>query len=796
MVYMVDKSIFEDTPFSLRNEKYVNQYYLKYDSVEAREYQVSLATKALSESSVIALPTGTGKTIISLLATAERIREYEDSKVLFLAPLKPLVKQQAESFREHLDVRDSKIKVFTGDVRPEKREQLWDDTKIVFATPQVIENDIISNRISLDSVSYTVFDECHRATGNYSYTFIAEEYWDSAKNPLVTGLSASPGSNKSNILEICQNLGATNLEVLSEDDDILQEHLHETTVSGEFIDLPDEFSEVKNIIDSKFRECTENLKENGYLSTVNPSYKQLLHGCRNSIQKDIDNGNESAGYSAMSVHAEAIKLYELQEIIAKRGLTEVKEKIDEWREEVQSSSDSSKALQRVVSDSEIEKVYSIASGFSETHPKLKRLRVLLAECLMDGGNAIVFCEYIDSVHKIVDFLSDSNMSAYAFVGQEGMTRKEQQQVLDNFRKGEFDVLVSTKVAEEGLDLPQVSRIIEYHPVASGLRKVQRAGRTGRDSSGEVFILVNSDTLEEGLYYASMNNKSQMEDSLKELKKMRSDILEELRENQDYLREHGVTKDTSEEEEEESEQIELTDVETTDTGSDKSIDTSSVTDSDSVKVIIDSREMNSSIGRQLHKLESVAVEMEQLDVGDYILGSECAAERKSIEDFLDTLTGGDRSLFEQLGDLATSYEKPILLLEGDKSKLYSGRVHKNAINGAIASIQFDFGVNVVYTDSEEDTVNWIQLIAEREQDDSDTEVQAHGTKSTQTVEDQQEYIVSSFEGIGPKTAKKLLQQFTSIEDIITASAEELQETETVGPSTAEYIRDIVETEYKT
>lgn len=791
---MVDESIFDETPFSLRNEKYINQYYLKYDSVEAREYQISLATKALDESSVIALPTGTGKTIISLLATAERVRQYEDSKVLFLAPLKPLVKQQAESFREHLDIPNSKIKVFTGDVRPQEREQLWDETKIVFATPQVIENDIISNRISLESVCYTVFDECHRATGDYSYTFIAEEYWNSANNPLVTGLSASPGSNKSKILNICQNLGATNLEVLSEEDDVLQEHLHETTVSGEFIDLPDEFIEAKNIIDSKFRDCTENLKENGYLSTVNPGYKQLLHGCRNSIQKDIENGNESDGYSAMSVYAEAIKLYELQEIIAKRGLTEVGEKIEEWREDVKSSSDSSKALQRVVSDSEIEKVYTMAVNFSGVHPKLKKLRVLLAESLMDGGNAIVFCEYVESVHRIVEFLEESNISAYAFVGQKGMTRKEQQNVLDKFRKGEFDVLVSTKVAEEGLDLPQVNRIIEYHPVASGLRKVQRAGRTGRDSSGEVFVLVNSDTMEEGLYYASLNNKSKMEDSLKELKKMRSDILDELRENQEYLRKHGVTKDEdTDDDPDNSKQVELTEIDPKE-GEDKSVDTDVVDSSDSVHVIIDSREMNSSIGRQLHKSDSITVDMDQLDVGDYILGPDCAAERKSISDFLNTLTGGDRSLFEQLGDLANSYQKPILLLEGDSSQLYSGRVHKNAINGALASIQFDFGVNIVYTDSEDDTVNWIELIAEREQDDSESEVQAHGTKSTQTIKDQQEYIVSSFEGVGSKTAKKLLNQFNTIEDIINASSEDLQETDTVGPSTAEYIREVVEEKY--
>lgn len=791
---MVDSKIFEDSVFSLRKDKYVSHYFLKYDKIQAREYQVQLADQCLQESSVVALPTGTGKTIISLLCAAERLREFENSKILFLAPLKPLAKQQAESFKEFLDINNEKIKVFTGDVRPAKREQLWDDLDVVFATPQVIENDIIADRISLEDVSYTVFDECHRAKGDYSYTFIAEEYWNTSNNPLVTGLSASPGTNKETILSICRNLGATNLEVLSKEDETLQKYLHETTIEGEFIDLPSEIIEVKETITAKYKDCTKQLKEWDYLSTINPSYKQLLHGCRSSIQEDV-NKDKSEAYKALSVHAEAIKLYELQEIIAKKGLSAVGEKIQSWKDEVESSSNSSKALSRLISDPKIKDIYDTAQSYSETHPKLKRLRVLLAETLMDGGNAIVFCEYLDSVHRVVEFLQDSNIDAEAFVGQEEMTQKEQETVLERFRQNDFSVLVATKVAEEGLDLPQVDKIIEYHPVQSGLRKVQRSGRTGRDSSGTVYILVNSDTMEEGLYYASKRNKSKMEDSLSQLKEMRTDILDELRENQDYLREHGVTieKDSSDQPEQDTKQMELSDVSS---GEDKSISTDPIEETTENTIIIDSREMNSSIGRKLHKTDSINVEMEQLDVGDYIVGPDCAVERKSITDFIDTLTGGDRSLFEQLKDLSMSYEKPILLLEGDKSELYSGRrVHKNAVNGAIMSLQLDFGITVMYTDSESDTVNWLQLIANREQDDSDSQVQAHGNKSTNTVSDQQEYIVSSFEGIGTKTAQNLLNHFGTIEKIMTAEADKLQQVDKVGPKTAEYIRDIVEESYE-
>ena len=790
-----------ESPFKLREGDFIEHYLLKYDSIQAREYQVELTTSCLKESTVVALPTGTGKTIVSLLTAAERLHSI-GGRVLFLAPLKPLVQQQADSFKEHLDIKESEITVFTGDVRPAQREQLWDgDSKAIFATPQVIENDIVAGRISLEDVSHITFDECHRATGDYSYTFIAEEYWNMADNPLVTGLSASPGTNKDDIISICENIGATNLEVVSEEDESLQKHLFETTIRGEFITLPEDFKDAKTIIETKFRSCTEQLKEDGYLSTVNPRHNELRHGCRKKIQKDANAGDKSA-YASMSVYAEAVKLYELQKNLETKGLKAAGETISEWEEEAQSG-DASKALQRLARDNAIQNIRKLADSFDEPHPKLSKLRVLVAETLIDGGNLIIFAEYVDTVDEIVEFLTDSDISAKRFVGQSGMTRDEQQSRLDAFRRGDFDVLVATKVGEEGLDLPQVSRIIEYHPVSSGLREVQRAGRTGRAADGEVIILVNKDTMEEGMFYAAKKNKNKMRENLSELADMEDDIVMELQENQTVLQEHAKTltqyseeNDDSEAQDEPEGQLTLDDIEDSIevTEDVESIDTGDTFDSELVKIIVDSREMKSSIGRRLHKEPGIEVSLETLEVGDYILSNDCAAERKEVTDFLDTLTGGDRSLFEQLGDMVSAYDKPVLFLEGDTDELYSGRVHRNAINGALASLRLDFGVQIIETDSEEDTVEWMKLIAKREQDDSTSEVQAHGKKSTTTMTDQQEYIVSSFEDVGVKTARSLLDEFGTVEEIMSADSDELQEADGVGPKTASHIREVVTEEY--
>ncbi len=89
-----------------------------------------------------------GKTTVSLLVTAERL-DAVGGKSLMLAPTKPLVQQHAEFYREALELDDEDVVVFTGEVRPDDRAALWDDARIVIATPQVVENDLVGNRISL-----------------------------------------------------------------------------------------------------------------------------------------------------------------------------------------------------------------------------------------------------------------------------------------------------------------------------------------------------------------------------------------------------------------------------------------------------------------------------------------------------------------------------------------------------------------------------------------------------------------------------------------------------------------------
>ena len=159
-------------------------------TVEKRLFQMDLAAQALKASSLIVVPTGLGKTVIALMVLLARM---DKGRILFLAPTKPLVEQHA-SFLQRVLRDGDHVVMMTGESPPESRIQLWSRGRIVVSTPQVIENDLLSRRIDLADVSLIIFDEAHRAVGSYSYVYIADRYRREANNPLVLGITASPGS--------------------------------------------------------------------------------------------------------------------------------------------------------------------------------------------------------------------------------------------------------------------------------------------------------------------------------------------------------------------------------------------------------------------------------------------------------------------------------------------------------------------------------------------------------------------------------------------------------------------------
>ena len=845
-------------------EAFVDRPLVTPGLLERRDYQLELAEAATREHTLVCLPTGLGKTAVSLLVTAHRLQEY-GGKSLLLAPTKPLVEQHAAFYREGLTIPDEDVVVFTGEVSPDDRAALWDEAQVVIATPQVVENDLIGNRVSLAEVTHLTFDECHRATGDYAYNYIAERYHADAERPLVTGMSASPGGDKEAILRVCRNLGLREVEVMTEADADVDEHTYETAVDWQQIDLPEDVLEIRDELQAVVSSRLERLRELGLTRKSDPGLSEREIQKMQAKARQLMNNDDSSGYKAMSLLAEVRKIRTAVTYVETQSVESLRRYFERQRNAARSSG-ASKASQRFVSEPKVKEAMRRAEEYDDIHPKFRRARILLAETLgIEGGDrVIVFTESRDTAETLTEFLGN-HFDVEKFVGQsdtegsEGMTQTEQKDTLDRFRNGEFEVLVSTSVAEEGLDVPEVDLVLFYEPVPKGIRSIQRKGRTGRQREGRVVVLIANDTRDEAYYWMSRNEEKKMEEELRKLKNAAGDIEAELDAGEqagletfsaadaatgasganggssktDSASSSGAAAAGRQETTGESDAETDSDgqsglsafagngssgADTTggaagtaggtgaddttgsrdEEGADDERDGETVVataggEAGSIEVVVDQRELDSHIARDLSRREGVTTRLETLEVGDYVLSDRVVVERKSVEDFLDTLTGGDRSMFEQVGAAARHYARPVVVVEG--GDLYGRRnVHPNAIRGALASLAVDFGASVLRTSDTDDTADLLYTIARREQEDADRSVSVHGGKGARTLAEQQEYVVGSIAEVGPVTARSLLAHFGSVEAVMSADHEALLEVSGVGEVTADRIREVVGSEY--
>jgi Fanconi anemia group M protein len=835
---------------------------IKPDTVEQRLYQLNLAGEALKGSSLVVLPTGLGKTIIALFVIASRLQRF-GGKALILSPTKPLVDQHAAFFKKVMTLQEEEILAFTGSIAPVERERLWAQGKLIVSTPQVIENDLLTKRISLEDVSHITFDEAHRAVGNYAYTFIAEKYFESAKNPHILGITASPGSSDEKISEVCQALHVENVAVKTEKDRDVRPYVQEKEIEWLQVNLPAEMAEIRGYLEKIFDDRLAIVRNLGFSvgSGKYVSKKDLLL-LQKKLQGEIRIGGDPAIFSAMSVVAEMMKVNHAVEMVETQGLETLRKYLEKLDAEASSKS-ASKAAKRLTDDLYMRKALYRVKECDVEHPKLELSRKIVFEQLKENPDSrvIVFTNYRDTAEIVANALSGvSGIIPIRFVGQgsrhkdKGLTQKQQTEILDKFRAGEYNVLVATSVAEEGLDIPATDMVLFYEPIPSEIRSIQRKGRTGRQQKGRVIVLVTKGTRDEAYYWSSKNKEKRMlnsmhglesaltpkaskksaalsdfeglscvSDSEEALKEIENENWDET-EDGDSIRLADTRKNGEEEREknggnreinlerspEENREINL---EISPDESEKKVENekayadikerqktlvdfggSSGENSDSpLKIVIDHRETKSGVAKTLDRL-GMELNFAALEIGDYVVSDRLAVERKRTDDFASSLIDGKRNLFAQLSDLSRVYEKPVLIIEGED--LFTSRqINPNAIYGSLVSIAIDFGVSILYSRDEEETASILKILAKREQTENKREINPHGKKSASTLAEQQEYLISSISNIGPKAARNLLSYFGSVEAVMKADMEELKKVKQIGPKTAARIRELFESPYK-
>jgi Fanconi anemia group M protein len=190
-----------------------------------------------------------------------------------------------------------------------------------------------------------------------------------------------------------------------------------------------------------------------------------------------------------------------------------------------------------------------------------------------------------------------------------------------------------------------------------------------------------------------------------------------------------------------------------------------------KVFVDYREKNSLVPSELIHL-GLEIEFKELKIGDYIVNN-IAIERKTVSDFLSSMI--NKRLLNQLEELH-QYENKLLIIEGiEEQELYNDKeekqegIHSNSIRGFLLSISLKHKIPIIFSKNSQDTAKFIELIAKKKQVESSLNV----TKKSLNSSERMQFILEGFPGIGPKTAKRLLQEFKSLQGVFNANSNDIQ-----------------------
>ena len=751
---------------------YIKSDFVKPDSVERREYQVNIAQTAEKENTLVVLPTGLGKTVIALMLVAQQLKKGQ-GKILFLAPTKPLVLQHAQFMKQFLTVDEDSIVIFTGEVAPAKRKEMWKKGKIIVSTPQVIENDLLSKRLDLKDISFVIFDEAHHAVGEYSYVFVSEMYQKQRDDRLVLGMTASPGNDIGKILEVCKNLEINNIEIRTKYDPDVRPYVHDLKITWKEIPLPKDFAYTIQLLRKALSERLKLLKDVGVIesSSVSLINKKKLLAAQNLIQKEIRSRSKPPKilFKAASTQSEALKIHYALELLQTQGVNALKNYFQRMGKEALSK-DSTKASRNIMADNTIIEAVAYVKSLDIEHPKLQEIGKIVKQQLDEKRDSkiIIFTHYRDTSAYIVNLLKDvENARPVRFIGQavkdndKGLTQKQQATIIQQFKEGAYNVLIATSVAEEGLDIPSTDLVVFYEPVPSEIRLIQRRGRTARKMPGKVIILITKGTMDEGYYWASKRKEKRMKSELELLRSKLSKTFDDA----DSLQNRQL----------EVNQKTLQDYQKKDK---------------SVNIIVDQREYRSNVVRNL-AVKGASIEPQQLDVGDYVISTRIGVERKNVDDFLSSLTGG--KLFRQIAQLRDAYSRPLLVIEGE-GILTKRNISHNAIFGSFVSIIVDFGIPIFTTKDAMETADLLYVMAQREQREGEKSVAVRGEKTAMSMKERQQFVIEGLPNVSAVLAKRLLDYFGSVAAIVNASEDELQEVSGIGKNIATDIIELLQAQY--
>ena len=495
-----------------------------------REYQYSIVARALYHNTLVALPTGLGKTFIAATIMLNWFRWTIDTQIVFVAPTKPLVSQQVKACFEIAGIPRSATTMLTGGTLPGIRAEEWRSKRVFFMTPQTIVNDLKTGICDPKKIVLLVVDEAHRATGGYAYVEVVKFLNRFNSSFRVLALTATPGASIEAVQEVIDGLGISRIEIRTEESLDIRQYVHSRKVDTVLFENSEEMVMIMGLFSNALKPVLDKLNGmNAYWArdpcTLTP------YGCNQARIKwmSSDPGrNANIGVKAMvnTIFSVLASLAHGMELLKFHGIGPFFHKVLGFREG--DSEKGGKYRKQIVDCKDFQTMMSrvqlwINDPTFVGHPKLDYLQNIVLRHFVDAGEGfgasnpsstriMVFAHYRDSAEEIARVLkrNDPMVRPHVFVGQanskgsDGMDQKKQLEIINKFQDGTYNTLVATSIGEEGLDIGEVDLIICYDASASPIRMLQRMGRTGRKRAGNIVVLLMKGKEEENFIKAKDN----------------------------------------------------------------------------------------------------------------------------------------------------------------------------------------------------------------------------------------------------------------------------------------------------
>ncbi|XP_060171899.1 dicer-like protein 4 isoform X2 [Lycium barbarum] len=491
----------------------------------ARKYQMDLCRRALKENVVVYLGTGCGKTHIAVLLIYEMgqlIRKPQKSICVFLAPTVALVEQQAKVIEDSIDF---KVGTYCGKSKHLKSHQDWEkemeEYEVLVMTPQVLLHNLSHCYIRIEFISLLIFDECHYAQveSDHPYAEIMKIFYrpDAVKVPRIFGMTASPVSGKGATIEGLETLLRSKVCSV-EDKDELEQFVASPKVNVYYYGrgsscLAEAYSQKLEEIK---HQCVKELHKKPVDSTLMNTKKMLkrLHG---HLIFSLEHLGVLGALQASCIllkgdHHERHQMVEAEVNASDDSLC------DKYLRQVDTVFTSGCAKDGMNPDLAVVEVMK-EPYFSK---KLLRLIGILSnfgvqpdmKCII-FVNRIVTARSLSYMLQRLKVLSSWKCGFLVGVhsGLKSMSRKNTSNILNKFRSGELNLLVATKVGEEGLDIQTCCLVIRFDLPETVASFIQSRGRARMPKSEYAFLVDSGNERELELIQHFTRNEARMNEEI-------------------------------------------------------------------------------------------------------------------------------------------------------------------------------------------------------------------------------------------------------------------------------------------